>query len=275
MHYIRPANNLTERYGEKSWAIITGATDGIGKGFSIELAKLNFNLILVSRTQSKLDQVAEEIKKITDYKIEIKTIAFDFSLKTKPSDYIKAFSECKDLNISMLVNNVGWHSGMDKSIADENPVDLESCININIKPQAFLTTMFAEQLSQRSGYLSCIINLSSSKGTISVGKTTMYEAAKAFNDHFSKACYYELKKSLDVISLKPMYVETPMTNVKANWYHVLTVDQFVKHSLRLTGQEVSTFSHPKHDWQASIAHYIAPGRNIIGKKIKFISNYEY
>ena len=99
MHYIRPARNLTERYGEKSWAMITGATDGIGKGFAIELAKLNFNIILVSRTQSKLDIVAEEVRKLSDYKVEVKAVEFDFSKRTKPEDYNKAFGEFNDFNL--------------------------------------------------------------------------------------------------------------------------------------------------------------------------------
>ncbi|MBT3069252.1 SDR family NAD(P)-dependent oxidoreductase, partial [Rhodoferax sp. U11-2br] len=47
---------LAERYGPGSWALITGASDGLGKAFAQELARHGFNLILVSRTQSKLDR---------------------------------------------------------------------------------------------------------------------------------------------------------------------------------------------------------------------------
>jgi 17beta-estradiol 17-dehydrogenase / very-long-chain 3-oxoacyl-CoA reductase len=51
---LRPKKNLKLEYGENSWALITGASDGIGKGFAIELAKQNFNLILIARNSEKL-----------------------------------------------------------------------------------------------------------------------------------------------------------------------------------------------------------------------------
>ena len=52
--------NVKQKYGGK-WALITGATDGIGKAYAYALAKRNMNIILVSRTQSKLDLTATEI----------------------------------------------------------------------------------------------------------------------------------------------------------------------------------------------------------------------
>ena len=52
--------NVKKKYGGK-WALITGATDGIGKAYAYALAKSNMNIILVSRTQSKLDLTATEL----------------------------------------------------------------------------------------------------------------------------------------------------------------------------------------------------------------------
>lgn len=54
-HLFYGAKVTTERYGKNSWAVVTGATDGIGKGFAIELAKRGFNIVLISRTMSKLE----------------------------------------------------------------------------------------------------------------------------------------------------------------------------------------------------------------------------
>ena len=52
-----------ERYGGKgSWGVVTGATDGIGKAAAIYLAREGFNVVLISRTMSKLEQVANELK---------------------------------------------------------------------------------------------------------------------------------------------------------------------------------------------------------------------
>ena len=53
--------NLIERYnGEDSWAVVTGATDGIGLGFVKDLAKMGFNIVLIWRTKSKLEMRIKE-----------------------------------------------------------------------------------------------------------------------------------------------------------------------------------------------------------------------
>ena len=52
----------TARYGEDSWAVVTGSTDGIGKAAAKHLAKLGFNIVLISRTQAKLEAVAKELE---------------------------------------------------------------------------------------------------------------------------------------------------------------------------------------------------------------------
>lgn len=272
-HYIRSSHNLKERYGEKSWVLVTGATDGIGKGLAIEFAKLNFNIILVSRTQSKLEAVASEIRNITSNKVEIKIVPFDFTVKTKVSDYTESFNFVKNLNLSVLINNVGWTNP--GRFHKRNGKELQDEINLNVLPQALLTTMFAKELSSRSGYMSLIMNLSSFASGISLVGFGMYTAGKTFNNHHSKACYYELKNSIDVISIKPMYVETPLSQKKANWLNVISVDQLNTSILNQLGHEISTYGHPRHDWQASLAHYILPGRNLLGKMIKYISNLEY
>jgi len=78
-HFLRPAVNI-KKYG--SWAVVTGSTDGIGKAFAFELAKLGMNLCLVSRTEEKLTAVCEEIEK--KFKGEIQTAHITVDL-TKPT----------------------------------------------------------------------------------------------------------------------------------------------------------------------------------------------
>ena len=56
-HALRPRKNLLSRYGG-DWAVVTGASDGLGEAYCYELAKSGFNIILVSRTPEKLDRVA-------------------------------------------------------------------------------------------------------------------------------------------------------------------------------------------------------------------------
>lgn len=84
---------------------MTGATDGIGKAYSFALAKRGLNIVLISRTQAKLDKVSGEIE--SKYPgIQTKTIAVDFSMDaTNYQHEIEA--AIQGLMIGVLVNNVG------------------------------------------------------------------------------------------------------------------------------------------------------------------------
>lgn len=59
--FLRSEFDLGKRYGEGSWAVVTGASDGIGKAYCYALAKRGFNIVMISRTKSKLDKVAADI----------------------------------------------------------------------------------------------------------------------------------------------------------------------------------------------------------------------
>ena len=65
-HFTGSKVSISKLCGSKpvkeSWAVVTGSSDGIGRGYALELAKRGLNVVLISRTQEKLDQVAEEIR---------------------------------------------------------------------------------------------------------------------------------------------------------------------------------------------------------------------
>lgn len=77
-NFIAEEVNLLQKYGgEKSWAIITGASDGIGAEIAIQVAKRGFNVVLVSRTRAKLDKVSEMISKESN--VKVKVVVADFA----------------------------------------------------------------------------------------------------------------------------------------------------------------------------------------------------
>ncbi|KAM9312171.1 very-long-chain 3-oxoacyl-CoA reductase-B-like [Gastrophryne carolinensis] len=89
------------KYG--GWAVVTGATDGIGKAYARELARRGFNIVLISRTLEKLQKVAEQIEQESGR--QTKVIQADF---TRGSElYPKIEKDLKDVDIGILVNNVG------------------------------------------------------------------------------------------------------------------------------------------------------------------------
>jgi len=76
-NFLRPRYNLKQRYGD-GYAMITGASDGIGKAYAKILADEGFNLYLVSRSLDKLEAVKKEINDKHGDKIIVKLIEFDF-----------------------------------------------------------------------------------------------------------------------------------------------------------------------------------------------------
>lgn len=83
------------------FSVITGSTDGIGKAYAFELARKGFDLVLISRTQSKLDSTANEIREKYST-VTIKTIAFDFTTASLQEYESHLFSALGQLEVGVL-----------------------------------------------------------------------------------------------------------------------------------------------------------------------------
>ncbi len=115
---------------QSSWAVVTGATDGIGRVFAIQLAKKGFNILLVSRSPEKLGSVAAEIEAASPG-VRTKTQAIDFALGDE-RQYEGLEHTVKDLNIGVLVNNVGKSHNMPVTFAETTEEEMEDIIEINV-----------------------------------------------------------------------------------------------------------------------------------------------
>ncbi|XP_044230439.1 testosterone 17-beta-dehydrogenase 3 isoform X2 [Thunnus albacares] len=84
------------------WAVVTGASEGIGRAYAFALAEQGMNVVIMSRTKVTLDQVAKDIRDATGQ--TVKVVVTDF---TKENVFSEVEDQLKDLNIGVLVNNVG------------------------------------------------------------------------------------------------------------------------------------------------------------------------
>jgi len=241
---FRKRKDLLNIYGKDSWVLVTGATDGIGKGFCEEFARTGFNIILVSRTQSKLDDVAKQLKEINP-KIKTKTVVFDFSIKNKLLDYQNDFSKIfSEYDISILVNNIG--RGGPNSFSDLSLTDIQENISLNIIPQVYMTKLLLGRLKERNNR-SAIINLSSVVGTYPLTYFSQYGSAKAFNHFLSKGIEYEESNKIDIMSVKPFYVTSPLSGLSvSNGFDIVTPAQCVNGSLDCLGYENETCGYLSH-----------------------------
>jgi 17beta-estradiol 17-dehydrogenase / very-long-chain 3-oxoacyl-CoA reductase len=254
-NFIRKRLNLLKRYGNNSWVLVTGASDGIGKSFCEEFASEGFNIILVSRTLSKLQSVESELKSKFP-SIQTHVIEFDFDKLTKLQDYKNYFKNVlENFDVSILVNNVGInHVSLPFEYYDLE--DVYKFININVIPQAVLTKLFVEKLSKRSSR-SGIINLSSYATFGALPYNAMYCATKSYNDVLSRALSYEYQlKNVDFLSVKPLFAETPLSKMKANGFSVITAKQSVRGIVNDLGHENYTEGHWIHKIQAFFLNMI-------------------
>jgi 17beta-estradiol 17-dehydrogenase / very-long-chain 3-oxoacyl-CoA reductase len=222
-----------KHFGAKkgAWAVVTGATDGIGKAFSQQLAKAGFNIVLVSRTLSKLEACAEEIK--TKYDVETKVVTIDFS-RADASDYDRLRDAVQDIHVGVLVNNVGTNHEFPVRFQDESMEVLEAIVEVNVAAQVRVTRIILPQMAARKNGL--IINLGSLSGVAVTPLMATYAASKSFVRSWSQALGEELaSQGVLVECLDASYVVSNMSKIRRATWSIPSADTFVSHVLKRIG----------------------------------------
>jgi len=214
----------------KEFALITGASKGIGKCFAAELASMGYNLILVARSESELNTLAEELRQKFTIKAEV--LALDLSASDSACK-LYSFTESRGWPISILINNAGYgiFGNFETSDLDANIKMLQ----VNMLTLSNLCHLYIPILKkQTKGY---ILNVASTAAYQSVPQLNNYSASKAYVLSFSRGLAYELKdSSIQVTCLCPGSTKTDfmdragMTNPKI----VATAEK-----LGMTAQEVA------------------------------------
>lgn len=167
-----------------STALITGASSGIGKAFAEKLAAHNTNLVLVSRSEEKLNQLAQKLQE--QYKIQVDVIAQDLT-EADAAQVVYNSTKSKGLTIDLLINNAGFGDYGDFAQRDvERHVKI---VQLNVLALVDLTHKFLPEMRQRRS--GSIINLSSLTAFQPMPYLSVYAASKAFIVSFSQALWAE------------------------------------------------------------------------------------
>ncbi len=166
----------------KKYAVITGASSGIGTEFAKRLANEGYALVLVARREERLKQLAEELQ------TECAIIAADLS---SMSECERVVSELGDKDIEVFINNAGFgRCGETLHIDTETELHM---IDVNVKAVHKLTKLILPKMVEKDkGY---ILNVASSAGLIPAGPyMAAYYATKAYVTSYTRAVAEELKQ---------------------------------------------------------------------------------
>jgi 17beta-estradiol 17-dehydrogenase / very-long-chain 3-oxoacyl-CoA reductase len=225
-----------------AWAVITGASEGIGKSYAIELAKRGFNVCLISRTKSKLDAVATEIA--DKYKVKTKTIPFDFSV-ADPSRYAPLAAELSSLPIGVLVNNAGVSFDYPVFFNDVADADIENIIQLNAAAVTRLTKIVLPKMVERK--CGAVIFLSSFTALLPTPMLSVYGATKAYVHYLARTLNAEYQRhGIVVQSVTPALVHTAMTKTKKASIAVPLPSVVAANALRSLGRSDHTTPYLVH-----------------------------
>jgi 17beta-estradiol 17-dehydrogenase / very-long-chain 3-oxoacyl-CoA reductase len=174
--FLRPKKDLKD-YG--SWAVITGATDGIGKAFAHQLAQKGLNLILVSRNPNKLKTVSSEI--LAEHPgTKIKTVVFDFSSKVSTRTIQGVMEKAVEgLNVGLLINNVGITYPAARFFHEVDEKVWMDIVRVNLEGTSRVTRAVLPGMIQRKR--GAIVNIGSGASSVMPSHPlfTIYAATKA------------------------------------------------------------------------------------------------
>ncbi len=179
-------------------ALITGASYGIGREFALILAKMGYDLILVSRSKDKLTELANELN------VNVEIIPLDLSNPQSAEELFKKVD-----NIDILINNAGV--GLFRETIESNTNDIENLINLNITTLTKLSILFGKKMAEK-GY-GHILNVASMVSLFPFPYFVTYSASKSYVLAFSLGLRNELKeKGVNVTCLLPGFTKTNFDN---------------------------------------------------------------
>ncbi|MGF1600454.1 MAG: SDR family NAD(P)-dependent oxidoreductase [Thermosynechococcaceae cyanobacterium] len=183
-------------------ALITGASSGIGEAFAVELAQRGMDVVLVARSKTKLQQLAERLK--SQHNIRAEVIVQDLTAPEAASAVYKAV-QALGQSIDLLINNAGFG---DYGVFCDRPRQKQlDMIGLNITALVDLTHRFLTDMVERQS--GSIINVASIAAFQPLPYLSVYAATKAFVLSFSEALWEENRKHhVCVLAVCPGPTET-------------------------------------------------------------------
>ncbi|KAJ7714337.1 3-ketoacyl-CoA reductase [Mycena maculata] len=189
--FLLPGTSL-KKFGAKkgggAWAVVTGASDGIGKEFALQLARAGFNVLLVARNSTLLSTLGAEIE--STYGVKTGVHIIDFA-KSDEAAYASLSGALDELDVGVLVNNVGKSHAMPAYLVDTPLDEMSDIVAINVGATLRVTRAVLPGMVRRKRGL--VLNIGSFAGAVPSPMLATYSGTKAFLATFSAALDEEVR----------------------------------------------------------------------------------
>ncbi|NCW37122.1 MAG: SDR family oxidoreductase [Proteobacteria bacterium] len=188
--------NLKNKY-----ALVTGAGKGLGRACSLAMAEAGATILALSRTQSDLDKLEKDIKKIRGKVIKIKCDVMDYEDLKNKLNRIKI--------IDILVNNAG--TNIPEPFLDIKQTSMNYLVDLNLKAAFNVAQLVVKKMIKNKKRPGSIINMSSQLGHVGCEGRNVYNMTKFGIEGLTKGMGVELaKNNIRVNTVAPTFVATPM-----------------------------------------------------------------
>jgi short-subunit dehydrogenase len=219
------------RYGP--WAVVAGASEGLGEAFAHGAASRGVNVLLLARRRDALEAVAAEVR--SRHGVEARTAVVDLAT---PEAAARAAEAALGLEVGLLVCNASYSPI--GPLLDRSPEELQRALDVNCRSMVLLTRAFAPAMAERRrGGVVVMSSLTAFQGTPWV---TLYGATKSFGLTFAEGLWFELRdRGVDVLACCAGATRTPafVAAMPGGAPGLLEPAQVVEEALRSLGRAPS------------------------------------
>jgi short-subunit dehydrogenase len=225
-----PRPSLRERYGE--WALVTGASSGIGAAFARALAGDGVSCVLTARREDRLRSLADELEK--RHRVATRVVALDLAARDGADRLAEAVS---DLEIAILVNNAGF--GCAGRFEKQDRERMREMVELNCMAPTGLTASLLPGMCERGR--GALIMVGSIAGSQPLPLHALYGGTKAFVNILGESLWGELQGSgVDCLAVLPGTTETEFQAVSGELPHTgESAEVVVAKSLEALGRKPS------------------------------------
>lgn len=215
---------------QRPYALVTGASSGIGFQYALQLAERNYNLLIVSNEENAIQEKADIIRQ--RFPVDVIPLMRDLG---RPGAAKELYEYCtgKGLEVEVLINNAGVYHDRD-FIADSEAFN-NLILNLHVNTPAMLLYYFSKEMAERGkGY---ILNMSSITSEIAVQRLATYSGTKAFLKNFSRSVHVELyHKGVYVTAVRPGAVDTGLYSISGTATRIGKIVGYITTPERLARQ---------------------------------------